>query len=279
MTSPEDLSADLADRYQRLRELLGTFRHPMVAYSGGVDSTLLLKVALDTLALDSVVAVLGTGCLQPQDESEGAVRLANELGGQLEILIRQELGVSDLAANGPDRCYHCKKDLFEHLAALAQKRHCDAILVGSNLDDAGDYRPGHRAEEEYNVRAPLREVGLTKDEVRALSRHLGLPNWDKPAYACLATRVAYELPLTPERLGQVEQAERYLRERGLTVLRVRHHGNLARIEVPPDQMAGLVESPRRDELIEHFKDLGFVYVTLDLAGLRSGSHNEMLDTQ
>ena len=277
MTLDENLSAGLADRYRQLQELVGTFRHPLVAYSGGVDSTLLLKVALDTLGPDYVVAVLGTGCLQPQAESDGAMRLADELGVGIEILIRRELDVSGVAANAPDRCYHCKKDLFEHLAVLARRRHCDAILVGSNLDDDGDYRPGRRAEAEYNVRAPLREVGLTKADVRALSRHLGLPNWDKPAYACLATRVAYELGLTPERLGQVEQAERYLRDRGLTELRVRHHGNLARIEVPPDQMAGLVES-QRQELVEHFKGLGFVYVTLDLAGLRSGSQNEAIDT-
>ena len=270
------LSAELGGKYERLLGLLGELRSPLVAYSGGVDSTFLLAAAVAACGAARVRAAVADGPSQPRAELEEARRLAAGMGVELEVVAAGEMDCAEYRANGPGRCYYCKSALFGRLKAVAQARGCDAVLTGTNADDEDDYRPGRRAEREYAVRTPLLEVGLGKEEIRALSRWLGLATAEQPARPCLASRLAYGVEVTRERLGQVERAEGFLRGLGLVQLRVRHHGQLARIEVPADQIASLAVPGRREEIASFLKGLGFTWVTLDLQGFRSGSQNEGL---
>ena len=266
----DELDAKRAALGRQLRATGGV----MVAFSGGADSALLLAAAVEALG-DRAVAATGVSPSLPEHELADARALAAELGARHLCVPTHEGEVPGYLRNGPDRCFFCKDELFQVLAPLAAAEGL-ALAVGTNTDDLGDHRPGQRAAAARGVLAPLVAAGFAKADVRAASRRMGLRTADKPAAACLASRVAYGLQVTPARLSRVERAEALLRSFGLTELRVRDHGDLARVEVPPAALALLVEPDRREVLVAGLRDLGFTYVTLDLEGLRSGSMNAVL---
>ena len=273
MTQP-----DLAAKTIHLRRTIAELDSVGVAYSGGVDSTLLLAVCCDVLGPERVLALTAQSELISTIEQELAAEMADRLGVQHRIIHLDVLGNPDIAANRPDRCYHCKRAVFTRLQQTAYAEGMAVLVHGANTDDTGDYRPGMRAAEELKVRAPLLEAGFTKADVRALSRQMGLPTWDHPSMACLASRVPYDAPLTTEALARIEAAESVLRERfGLGQLRVRDHFPLARIEVPEADVTGLAQPETRRKVVQRLQELGYRYVTLDLRGFRSGSLNETLE--
>jgi len=245
----------------------------LVAYSGGVDSTFLLRVVLEVLG-ENVLAVTAKSPIHPSSESATAGEMARWLGAKHLFVETDELDDPDFARNPPERCYLCKCWLFAKLQELAEEHSLREVLEGSNYDDLGEYRPGLRALRELGVRSPLAEAGLTKAEIRALSRQMGLPTWDKPAQACLATRFPYGEFLTPEKLGRVEEAEEFLRSLGLGQLRVRSHGPLARVEVSQEEMSRFLH--KASKVVKKLKELGYTYTTLDLEGYRRGSMDELL---
>ncbi|HEX6819696.1 MAG TPA: ATP-dependent sacrificial sulfur transferase LarE [Ktedonobacterales bacterium] len=269
------LGETLAAKYARLRTILHDLQSVLVAYSGGVDSALLLKVATDVLGARAVGA-LASSPAYDEEETTDAEQLAERMGARLVRLQTDELDDPRYVANGADRCYFCKAELFEKLEPLARKLGLLAIAYGMNRDDRKDWRPGQRAAREHAVRAPLDEAELTKTDVRALARHLGLPVWDKPALACYSSRIPYGTPVTVEALTQIGRAERALRQLGLRQVRVRHHGQVARIELDPTDFACLLEGELREQVVSGVRAAGYLYVTLDLAGYRSGSLNEAL---
>jgi uncharacterized protein len=258
-----------------LRTILASFDAVIVAYSGGADSAFLADVAHEVLGERAVAVTAVSASLSP-DERRSAAALADDRGWRHREVTTFELDRADYVRNAPDRCYHCKTELFETLAGLIAAEPGTTVLVGTNLDDEGDFRPGQRAAREHLVRAPLKEAGLTKDAVRALSRARGLPTWNKPASACLASRIAYGVEVTPTRLDRVGRAEAHLRSLGFTQMRVRDHGDLARIEVPAAEVERLASDPLRSEVAAFLRELGFTYVTADLEGFRSGSMNAVL---
>jgi pyridinium-3,5-biscarboxylic acid mononucleotide sulfurtransferase len=264
----------LDSKRERLRHELEAAGGVMVAFSGGADSTFLLAAAAEALG-DRAVAATGVSPSLADHELTDARLLAGELGVRHVVVATHELQRPGYTANSPDRCYFCKSELFDLLVPLAQIEGL-ALAVGTNTDDLGDWRPGQRAAKEHGVLTPLVAAGFTKAEVREASRRMGLRTADKPAAACLASRVAYGVQVTSHRLSRVERAEALLRSFGLPQLRVRDHGDLARIEVPLNALGMLVEPGRRDQLVAHLHELGFSYVTLDLEGFRSGSMNAAL---
>jgi uncharacterized protein len=263
----------MLEKLDALKSILMEMESVLVAYSGGVDSSLLLKVAHDVLG-DRALAVLGASPTIPLYEQEDAQSLAREIGVKLVILDKHELDDPEFVENTSDRCYFCKAGICEELFAYAESHGYGYVVDGSNADDVGDYRPGSRAAKEYGMRSPLQEIGLTKAEIRALARDMGLPNWDKPSSACLVSRIPYGEPLSQAILQQIGEAELFLRDLGLRELRVRHHGSIARIEVPLKDFNLLFT--HREQIITTLISLGYNYVTLDLAGFRSGSMNEVL---
>lgn len=245
----------------------------IVAFSAGVDSTFVAAAAFDALG-ERALAVTGVSPSIPATEVEEARELARSIGIRHELIDTLEMDRPGYVENSPQRCYHCKTELYSILASMAREHGFVFVLDGCNLDDLGDHRPGRVAAAEHGVRSPLIEAELTKDEIRALSRERGLPTWDKPAMACLSSRIPYGTPVTIDALDRIEEAEAFLRTLGLRQLRVRHHGDVARIEVEANDVNALVE--RREEVVERLKELGYRYVTVDLAGFRSGSMNEVL---
>jgi uncharacterized protein len=260
----------------RLVATLASYGRVVVALSGGVDSAVVAKAAQLALG-DRALAVTGTSASLAEGELDDARRTAAAAGIRHETIETEEFADPDYLANGPDRCYHCKTELYTRLEALAA-RYPDAVIVnGANLDDRGDYRPGMQAAAEHRVRSPLIECGLTKADVRALAAHWGLAVADKPAGPCLSSRIAYGEEVTPERTAMIDRAEQLLRSHGLAEVRVRFHkGDLARLEVPLDALAKLVEPAFRRELTARLRELGFKFVTLDLEGFRSGSLNQLV---
>lgn len=250
----------------------------LVAYSGGVDSTVVLKLALDELGSDRVLAVTAHGDVHTSEELEAARQVAARLGARHVIIQTHELAVPGFAANPPDRCYMCRGSMYQRLLELAQEEGLTAVADGANLDDQGDYRPGIRAGAELGVLSPLADAGMDKQAVRELALELGLPNWSLPASPCLSSRFPYGEEITVAGLQMVAEAERRIRELGFGVCRVRHHGNLARVEVPLDDLRDAMDPSVRDAIVDSLRELGYAYVTLDLQGFRSGSLNEVLET-
>ena len=270
------LSETLQAKYDRMCEILRSLEHVAVAFSAGVDSTLVLKVALDTLGSPKVIAATGDSESLARAEFDEARRLTEQLGAQHVVLKTDEFQNEDYLANPENRCYYCKTTLYTHLDKYIAEHGINAIVNGINADDYGDWRPGIQAAEEHAVRAPIAEAGITKAEVRTLSEWLGLPTFDKPASPCLSSRVQYGEQITPEKLRMIERAEALLKSLGFRECRVRHHDNLARIEVPLEDIARIAEPEFRARLDAALHELGYTYVTLDLRGFRSGSLNEAI---
>lgn len=272
-------SAVTQEKKTQLQQIIRSLSRVIVAYSGGVDSVFLLRVAVDTLGTDQVLAVIGDSPSYPSRECTEAIHLAEEMGATYRVIRTEEMQDQRYAANPDNRCYYCKHELFTRIINIAEAEGYAAVCDGNNADDTGDWRPGQQAARELGVRSPLIEAGMTKAEIRQLSQALGLPTWNKPASACLASRIPYGTPITPESLGAVEQAEYFLRDLGFRQVRVRHHGTLARIEVSPEEIVRMVEPAMRERITEHLRAIGYRYITVDLQGYRTGSLNEMLTTR
>jgi len=268
---------DLQQKYNLLKDSLTKLGKVAIAFSGGVDSSLLLKVAADTLTPQNVLACYAVGPSQSEFERKTAIRFAESLAVKLIQVPTDEISNPDYTANRPDRCYHCKTHLMAEIKKTVHELGFENVLCGNNADDENDFRPGGRAVKEQSVISPLIDANLSKADIRQLSRQLNLSSAEAPSSPCLASRVAYNLEITPQRLNQIEQAEAYLRELGFAEFRVRHHGDIARIEVPFAQIEKVTS--QRIQISEKLKSIGFQYVTVDLQGLRSGSLNEAVSEE
>ncbi|MBI5235223.1 MAG: ATP-dependent sacrificial sulfur transferase LarE [Deltaproteobacteria bacterium] len=270
-----DISASAHEKQTKLIVLIRSMRSVLAAFSGGVDSTFLLKTVVDVLGAKAG-AITATSPTYPEHEFEAAKRLAVQIGARHIIVESNELEIPNFADNTDKRCYYCKSELFKISFEQAASLGFETVVDGSNADDAMDYRPGKAAAVELGVRSPLLDVGLTKDEIRFLSRELGLPTWNKPSAACLSSRFPYGTAITEERLGKVGKAEDLLRSLGFYQFRVRYHNDVARIEADLISMRSFLDEAVREKVVDGFKKIGFIYVTLDLQGFRSGSMNEAL---
>lgn len=268
---------EIEDKLDKLKKYLKQLESIAVAYSGGVDSTFLLKVARDVLG-DNVIAVTARSSTYPERELREAADFVLQAGIRHVVVSSGELDIAAFTDNAPDRCYHCKREMLSKVIAVAQNNNLRYVVEGSNVDDSGDYRPGMKAVRELGVGSPLREAGFGKEEIRTLSREMGLPAWNKPALACLASRFPYGQKITGDKLRVVEQAEQFLLELGLKQVRVRHHGDIARVEVSPEERDIFFDTELMDGVYEKFRQLGFIYASLDLKGYRTGSMNEAIDT-
>jgi uncharacterized protein len=262
-------------KFEKLKEVLRRMGKVLIAFSGGADSTFLLKVAQDVLGGD-VLAVIASSETYPEREREEAIRLAKMLNVRYIVIHTEELDNPEYSSNPPERCYFCKKELFSKLKNIADAEDISYVLDGSNYEDTTDFRPGLKAAEELKIRSPLKEARLLKKEIRQLSRELDLPTWDKPSFACLSSRFPYYSEIDPDSLRRVDQAEEFLRGLGFKQIRVRHYGQTARIEIEPDEFSRIIEPGVREKVVKNFKTFGYTYITLDLAGYRTGSMNEPL---
>jgi pyridinium-3,5-biscarboxylic acid mononucleotide sulfurtransferase len=270
------LTKELSGKYQLLQSIIQEMESLVIGYSGGVDSTLLLKVAYDTIG-ENVIAVIGQSETYPTREFEEARSLAEEIGVRYDVVETEETDILKFRENPPDRCYFCKMELFGKVQDLAKRNHIKWIADGSNLDDQGDFRPGMAANREKNVRSPLLEARMTKEDIRQLSKHLNLRTWDKQSFACLSSRFPYGQSIDKQKLSKIDRAENVLRDNGFCFFRARHHDDrTVRIEVGIDEISRFAVDAFRDAIVSELKDIGFTYITLDLAGFRSGSMNEVL---
>ena len=266
----------LEQKYELLKEYIKSLGSVAVAFSGGVDSTFLLRTAHDVLG-DKVLAVTASSCSFPERELREARKFCSENGIAHEVCESEELDIDGFRQNPVNRCYLCKHELFEKMIDIAAKKGFENVAEGSNMDDMGDYRPGLQAIAELEVKSPLRAAGLYKEEIRQLSKQLGLPTWDKPSFACLASRFVYGETINEEKLGMVDRAEQLMIDLGFRQVRVRIHDKLARIEVLPEEIERVTQPDIRKKINDGFREYGFAYVTLDLAGYRTGSMNETLE--
>ncbi len=275
--STADAGPVLARKIQAAKSCLRRLRRVVVAFSGGVDSSYLLALAVDTLGSENVAAMMAVSPAMPRRESASAREIAEQFNVELIEIASGEMDDPEYAANSPRRCYLCKRHVMGPMVELAGRRGFGGVICGTNVDDLGDFRPGIRAVEELGVKSPLIEARMTKDDIRAASRAMGLATWDKPSMACLASRVPYGQPLTEETLARIEAGEDALQDLGFRACRLRDHFPVARIEVRPEELTRAVEL--REQIIERIKALGYKYVTLDLQGFRSGAMNETLTDQ
>jgi len=266
----------LQEKYDRLKEIIKEAGSAAVAFSGGVDSTFLLKVCGDLLG-DRALAVTARSETYPERELKQSEELAQQIGARQIIIASEELDIPGFSENPPNRCFFCKQELFTKVKRIAEEQGIRWVFDGTNGDDSQDFRPGRQAATQLGVRSPLEEAGLGKEEIRTLSKLLGLPTWDKPSFACLSSRFPYHTKITSSALQQVGKAENYLWNLGMRVFRVRHHDTIARLELGAREMRMTCEDDIREPLVRHFKSLGYTYVTLDLQGYRTGSMNETLD--
>ncbi len=268
------------NKYANLLGRLKELRSVVVGFSGGIDSSFLLKASVEALGTEKVWGVTGDSKSLMPEELELCRKLITAIGLKPENFIEietDELSDPNYSSNPIDRCFFCKSELFNRLQGIAGKVGAEFVLDGSNADDTGDWRPGRKAAEQLNVVSPLAEVGITKNDIREIARELGLPNWEKPSLACLASRIPYGSEITVDKLSQVAEAERYLKKLGFSQMRVRHHGETARIELLKSEMRRLFENELLDKVSDKLKSLGFTYITVDLQGYRSGSMNENIN--
>lgn len=270
----DTLDPQLEEKFGHLKRILADLESAVVAFSGGVDSTFLLSVAVQVLGA-RVLAVTATSETYPERELIEARSLAGLVGARHREVVSEELDIPEFKHNPRNRCYYCKKELFGKLRTVADEEGLSHVLDGTNIDDRGDHRPGRQAAAELGVRSPLEEAQLTKEDIRTLSRFLNLPTWDKPAFACLSSRFPYGTSITPERVGRVGKAEEALRELGFRVVRVRYHDTVARLELGPEEFA-LATGPLREDVARLVREAGFVYVAIDLQGYRTGAMNEVV---
>lgn len=274
--NPADVGVQkLQAKYEALKAYIKELSSVAVAFSGGVDSTFLLRTAHDVLG-DKAVAVTVSSCFFPEKEMEEAKSFCEREGILQRVYAFDGLSVKGFRQNPKNRCYLCKRELFGKILHIAEEQGLAHVAEGSNMDDMGDYRPGRQAIEELSVKSPLMHAGLWKSEIRALSREMGLSTWNKPSFACLASRFPYGEEISEDKLTMVEKAERFLMDRGFRQFRVRIHGNMARIEILPEEFGLLMEKEVREEAVKRLKEYGFSYVTMDLQGYRTGSMNEVL---
>jgi uncharacterized protein len=267
---------NIEEKLTRLKDILHDMGSVLVAYSGGVDSTFLAVTAHEVLG-NKALAVFAASPVAPPMEKEEAASLAHNIGLRFKIIDSNEMSNPDFVANPPERCYYCKRELFSELKPIAKAEGLKWIADGTNADDLHDFRPGRKASAEAGIRSPLLEAGLTKTEIRQLSHAKSLPTWDRPASPCLASRIPYGIPVTAETLNKIARGEQYLHNLGIRELRLRHHGDIARIELAPEDMAKIITPEIRQDIVTHLKALGYKYVALDLTGYRIGSLNEVLN--